>query len=857
MHQRKGVRAGWIVCSLMVAASACVTDIEGGEGRVAESAQPLTLPPDFGDALVASVAAPTALAFTPDGRLLITTQSGTLRVVQNGALLGTAALNLSAKLCTNSERGLLGVAVDPAFASNRHIYLYYSFRKNNVCTNNVATSPVNRVARFTLGDNNIVDPASELVLIDNVPSPNGNHNAGDLQFGKDGFLYVSVGDGGCDYADPSRCAGSNDAARDTHKLLGKILRIRTDGSVPADNPYLGSDSDACRLTGGTTAGRRCRETYASGLRNPFRIAFDPNAAATRFFINDVGQNAWEEIDLGQRGADYGWNVREGHCANGSTTNCGTVAGLVNPIFDYNRSNGCASITGGAFVPNGIWPATYDNGYLYADYVCGRMFLLKQNGSTWQSTEFASAAGNSSVVTMIFGPHQGGRALYYTTYAGGGQVRRVTFTAANQPPIAMPSASPTSGPTPLQVAFNGSQSSDPNPGDTLTYTWSFGDGTPNGMGVTVNHTYQSPGVYTASLTVRDQRGAASPPATVTIQAGNTPPVPTIALPAAGARFRVGQTLTLQGSATDAQDGNLPATSLSWNVLQHHNTHTHPYLPPTSGNNLTITAPAPEDLAATETSFLEVRLTATDSNGLSATTTRNVDPRLVNVTFASAPSGRTLTVNGTSIVAPTTLVSWESYALNVNAPAQTGFSFVSWSDGGAQAHTIVTPASAATYTATFSGTAVGVNVNFQPAGAAVPAGYLSDTGAVFASRGNGQSYGWNIDNGTTARDRNASNSPDQRYDTLQHMQKPENPNARWELQVPNGSYRVRIVAGDASHFDSVFRISAEGVLAVSGTPTSATRWIEGTVTVSVSDGRLTIANASGAANNKLCFLEVLSQ
>jgi hypothetical protein len=343
--------------------------------------------------------------------------------------------------------------------------------------------------------------------------------------------------------------------------------------------------------------------------------------------------------------------------------------------------------------------------------------------------------------------------------------------------------------------------------------------------------------------------------VQIQPGNTAPVPSIAAPAAGTLFRVGQTLTLTGSASDAQDGSVPASSLSWTVLQHHNTHTHPYLSPTSGNNLTITAPAPEDLAATETSYLEVQLTATDSQGLRATTTRIVEPRTVDIGFASVPSGRTVAVNGTSLVTPATVVSWEGYALNVNAPAQSGFTFASWSDGGAQAHTITTPATATTYTATFtSAPAPSVRVNFQPAGTTVPAGYLADTGAVFGSRGNGQSYGWNLNNATTSRDRNAANSPDQRYDTLQHMQKPENPSARWELQVPNGSYRVRVVAGDASHFDSVFRLAVEGVLAVNGTPTSATRWREGTVTVTVSDGRLTVTNGTGASNNKICFIEV---
>jgi glucose/arabinose dehydrogenase len=851
MLARSSCRAA-IFCLLV---SGCVAELDGVPSEVAVVEQPLTVPPDFSDALVASVGVPTALAFTPDGRLLITTQGGSLRIVKYGSLLPTPALNLSAVLCSNSERGLLGIAVDPAFASNRFIYTYYTFRKHGTCPNNTSSSPVNRVSRFTLGNNDIVDPATELVLIDNIHSPAGNHNAGDLHFGKDGNLYVSVGDGGCDYSDPTRCAGNNDAARDSHVLVGKLLRIRPDGSAPSDNPFLGSDSDVCRINGGTTAGRKCRETYATGLRNPFRMAFDPNAAATRFLINDVGQNAWEEIDLGQSGADYGWNVREGFCANGSTSNCGSVPGFVNPIFAYGRGSGCASITGGAFVPNGLWPSSYDNGYLYADYVCGRVFLLKESGGTWQSTEFANAGGSSSIVAMIFGPHQGGQALYYTTYANGGEVRRIAYTAANQPPIASLTATPLSGAVPLTVAFNGTQSRDPNPGDTLSYAWTFGDGG-TGTGATINHTYVAAGTFTATLVVRDQRGAASQPVSATIQAGNTAPTPTISSPAANATFRVGETITLTGSASDAQDGVLPASSLSWRVLRHHDTHNHPWLLPTAGNNLTITAPPPEDLAATTNSYLEVLLTATDSAGLSSTVSRIITPRTVTVTLASVPSGRTVTVNGSTFVTPTTITSWDGYALNIDVPAQAGYEFVSWSDGGARAHTITTPASATTYTATLRA-ALSVNINFQPANAAVPAGYLVDSGAAFGARGNGQSYGWNRSNGSTARDRNAANSPDQRYDTLQHMQKAENANARWELAVPNGTYSVRIVAGDASHYDSRFRINAESVLALDATPSSAARWVDRTVSVTVSDGRLTVSNASNASNNKLCFIEVRGQ
>jgi len=169
----------------------------------------------------------------------------------------------------------------------------------------------------------------------------------------------------------------------------------------------------------------------------------------------------------------------------------------------------------------------------------------------------------------------------------------------------------------------------------------------------------------------------------------------------------------------------------------------------------------------------------------------------------------------------------------------------------------PASSTTMSGGGGGTPQGVKVNFQLAGAAVPSGYLADTGAIFGDRGNGFSYGWNAENSSTARDRNSPGSPDQRYDTLEHLQKPENPNAVWEIALANGTYTVRVVSGDPSYFDSVYRTSVEGVQALSATPTSTQRWFEGTATVTLTDGRLTIANAAGAQNNKICFVDITPQ
>jgi glucose/arabinose dehydrogenase len=417
------------------------------------AAAALTLPSGFQDqTVVTGLTNPTSVAFTPDARMLIGTEAGTVRVYKSGSLVGQAALDISAKVCSDQERGLMSVAVDPAFTTNHYIYVYYTFKKLGACqyaSNGDTLLPVNRVSRFVLGSNDVADPATETVLIDNIPAPEGYHIGADLEFGKDGYLYVSTGDGGCQYSDPVWCDHYNAASRDQNVLLGKVLRVTRDGAIPSSNPYQGTDSARCNSTGITTAGKKCQETFAWGLRNPFRMAFDPNAAGTRFFINDVGEITWEEIDLGQAGTDYGWNVREGHCATDSATDCGPPpSGMTNPIHDYNHNTGCMSITGGAFVPDGIWPAEYDGDYLFADLVCGRMFLLSQgSGGAFTRSDFAQGFGSYGLIDTVFGPNGPDWALYYINWnAPGQEIHRIVYTGTPRG-YARPK-----GATPLRVSL---------------------------------------------------------------------------------------------------------------------------------------------------------------------------------------------------------------------------------------------------------------------------------------------------------------------------------------------------------------------------------------------------------------------
>ena len=481
----------------------------------------VAVPPEFIHETIDSGTAFTDFAWTPDGRMLIIDTFGTIDVYTNGAVLPMPALQLGTKVCTNIERGLLGITVHPEFASNNYIYVYYTFNKFNDPAFQCATktgpdalnTPVNRVSRFSLPPSNIIDPDSEQVIIDNIPAPDGTHNGGDLLFGKDGYLYVSIGDGGHDYttgAGYSGSGGANDAARDPHVLLGRILRVTDTGAIPADNPFTGPNTEPCADDGFATPGNFCQETWAWGLRNPFRIALDPNSDTTRIFIHDVGQNEREEINEGLAGADYGWNCREGTLVNSTVGACNpTPPNMVDPVYEYQHDQ-CTAVSGGTFIPNGIWPAEYTDAYLFSDYVCGQTFVLKQTNSSWNATVWTDDI--ELPISLGFGPYEHGQALYYAQHGADGRIGRIRYIGTdNQTPIAMLDAAPVRGAVPLQVSFDASQSSDPEQG-ALLYRWDFGDGsepisTTEGL---VTYTYLKVGTFEATLVVQDAIGQLSTP-----------------------------------------------------------------------------------------------------------------------------------------------------------------------------------------------------------------------------------------------------------------------------------------------------------------------------------------------------------
>src|SRR5262245_19812882 len=298
------------------------------------------------------------MALVPDGRLLVAQQNGALRVIKNGTLLPTPFVKLTVD--DTDERGLLGVAVDPSFSTTHWVYVYYT----------VPGAPAhNRVARFT-ANGDVAAPGSQVTLLDLNDLSATNHNGGALHFAEDDTLFVGVGDNG---------KGSN--AQTLGNLFGKILRINRNGTIPTDNPFFG------------TASGKNRAIWAIGLRNPFTFAFQLGTG--QLLINDVGENAWEEINKGEPGANYGWPATEGPTSNPAYDR---------PVYAYASNPPACAIVGGTFYnpPVSQFPAQYKGWYFFADFCAGWIKRLDPGSLGGNPTVLGFATGISSPVDLQVG-----------------------------------------------------------------------------------------------------------------------------------------------------------------------------------------------------------------------------------------------------------------------------------------------------------------------------------------------------------------------------------------------------------------------------------------------------------------------
>src|SRR5215470_5153246 len=345
-------------------------------------------PPLMLSPVVSGLTNPVDLQFPNDGtgRLFVVQQPGSIRIGNNGTLLATPFLDITPKVNFSGEMGLLGLAFHPQFAQNHKFYVHYDQMVGSQIQSVIAEYQV------SAADANQADPASERILL-TVNQPFPNHKGGQLVFGPDGFLYIGFGDGGSG-GDP---LGNG---QNLQTLLGKMLRIDVDHTssglqyaIPADNPF--------------AAGGGLPEIWAYGLRNPWRFSFERDTG--RLFVGDVGQDKYEEIDILQRGGNFGWNVMEGmHCFN-PATGCNLMS-LVLPIAEYDHTEGDAVIGGpvykGTAIPN------LGGAYIFSDFGSGTIWELTESSGTWTRTKLLSSNRNVS----SFGQDVAGE-IYVVDYSG--------------------------------------------------------------------------------------------------------------------------------------------------------------------------------------------------------------------------------------------------------------------------------------------------------------------------------------------------------------------------------------------------------------------------------------------------------
>ena len=367
----------------------------GGSTRTTTPPPPPPPPPNSVTLtpVVSGFSSPVDLQSTDDGtgRLFVVEQAGTIRILQSGAVLPTPFLDIRTRVTFSGEMGLLGVAFHPGFAQSGHLYVNYV----RTVTVGALAQRQTVIAEYQVSaaDANQADPATERILLV-IDQPYDNHKGGQLAFGPDKFLYIGLGDGGSG-GDP---LGNG---QNLQTLLGKMLRIDVDHTtgalpyaIPSDNPFV--------------AGGGLPEIWAYGLRNPFRFSFD--SMTGKLFVGDVGQSAYEEVDILQKGGDYGWNVMEGlHCYQ-PATGCNTT-GLMSPIAEYSHSEGIAVI--GGYVYHGAEIPALAGSYIFGDFGAGKIWRLTMDSSgAWQRVPLLSGGPNMS----SFGRDAAGE-LYLVDYGG--------------------------------------------------------------------------------------------------------------------------------------------------------------------------------------------------------------------------------------------------------------------------------------------------------------------------------------------------------------------------------------------------------------------------------------------------------
>lgn len=593
----------------------------------------VTLKSGFANALVMdNLDEPTCLALGVDGRIFVTEKNGIVKVIENGNLLPNPFLELD--VGDDGERGLGAICLHPDFEQNGWVYVYYT----------VKHADRNRLSRFT-ANGNIAIPTSELVIMDFDSLVGTIHNGGAMRFGPDGKLYIAVGDGSL---------GQN--SQDMNSLLGKMLRLNPDGTIPADNPFY------------NTASGDLRAIYSIGLRNPF--TFDLHKSTGQMLVNDVGLVTYEEINDILPGKNYGWPMIEGY-QNGQAA----PPDYQDPIYVYPHgfNIGCAVVGGAFYDPSTInFPSQYLDKYIFSDYCTGTFQVMDPSTGAIEDTLLQGAHYPSNIWVGEDG------SLYYLSFQEG-ELWRLYYVGNGAPYVSQNPQDVTA-----VIGENASFHVEGGGDSTLTYTWYLnGNPAQTGAELQLNNVQLADSGAWVYCLISNFAGTAMSDTAMLHATSNQRPIPTMQSPLAGSLYSMGDLLLFSGSATDPEDGNIADASLEWKIDFHHGSHYHPGMPTTSGI-ASGSYPIPR-IGETDTDvWFRVYLTATDSKGLSKTIERDIHPNLSNVLFASTPGNYQLELGGIPFQTPDSLLAVTGNTRILTAPTlnkrnDSLFRFVRWSHG----------------------------------------------------------------------------------------------------------------------------------------------------------------------------------
>ncbi len=631
--------------------------------------------------LASGLDTPTAVDWAPDGRMFVIEKAGVLKVVTPAsAPAATTVLDISDHVNAYGDRGLLGMAVAPDFASTGHIYLLYTYEVDRRRQDGRKTS---RLTRITVGPDNRVT-GKERVIVgrdgdtpckrvsntrDCIPADAPAHTIGTVRAAPDGTLWLGTGES---TAYDIFYANAYDAYN-PRSFAGKLIHVDGRGRGLPNHPYCPRDHDLTHT---------CTKVHAVGFRNPFRFTVHDGTP----IVGDVGLETREEIDIVRPGRNYGWPCYEGSVrtpAYRDFKRCkpryareGTPRETTAPLYDYTGYP--ATVIGGPVLHNGFWPAAYQGRLFFGDFA--HSFIRSLDLSTGEAAPFAEGAG--AQVDLEEAPD--GNLAYVDI--GGGEVKKIAWTPGNKAPFAGARASRTSGPVPLFVFFSAARSGDPE-GASLSYHWDFGDGA-TATGRDVSHVYNTAGNFLVRMTVTDP-GGRSAVALLNVSPGNTPPGVQLNAPADGSLYRAGQRLVLRASATDPEDGALLDRDIEWEGILHHRGHEHFLLTGLTG--ATAGFRVPSDHSAD--SFFEFTVTATDSGGLETSQTVTVHPRTTTVRVGSVPRGAPVSFAGVRKPAPLTAqhaIGFETVLSAARSFRHDGerYRFRRWSDGSRDRERVVT-------------------------------------------------------------------------------------------------------------------------------------------------------------------------